>query len=319
MDGGGRFVRPVTQVRKPRETRGKSGRSPSRGIARGPVRTAGRRKKAPGFLSRLAAGLKERLALRRPMLWMTLGIVAFTLLAGLFASGVIGRTAHRVDAATEALIFDSGFGVGEVHLSGNSRTSYLTIMAALGLTPGQSIFGVDLRAARARLMQLPWVADARVTRRYPNDISVRIVERVAYARWQASNGLYVVERSGRPITDQGLDKFQHLPLLLGQDAPRVAPAFVDAVAQHRAIVARVQAYQYQSERRWNLLLDDGVIVKLPESGWRKQLDVLDHLIVDKGVLESDIREIDLRSPGFYFFVRKNAGEKAKKPETGSAI
>jgi cell division protein FtsQ len=82
-------------------------------------------------------------------------------------------------------------------------------------------------------------------------------------------------------------------------------------------VARVKAYQYQSGRRWNLLLDDGVVVKLPEFGWQKQLDVLDHLIVDKGVLEDDIREIDLRSATHYFFVRKTGEDK--KPEAGSAI
>ncbi len=60
--------------------------------------------------------------------------------------------------------------------------------------------------------------------------------------------------------------------------------------------------QRVSGRRWNLILDDGVVVKLPETGWRKQLDVLERLIVDKGVLERDISEIDLRSKDNYFFV-----------------
>jgi cell division septal protein FtsQ len=34
----------------------------------------------------------------------------------------------------------------------------------------------------------------------------------------------------------------------------------------------------KSKRRWNLLFDNGVIVKLPESGWRKQLAVLEQLV-----------------------------------------
>ncbi len=66
--------------------------------------------------------------------------------------------------------------------------------------------------------------------------------------------------------------------------------------------------QRVSDRRWNLLLDDGVVVELPETGWAKQLDVLEHLIVDKGVLERDIREIDLRSSDDFFFQLKN-GDK----------
>ena len=57
-----------------------------------------------------------------------------------------------------------------------------------------------------------------------------------------------------------------------------------------------------SLRRWNLILDDGIVVELPEEGWAGQLGVLEHLIVDKGVLERDIMEIDLRARDNYFFV-----------------
>ena len=50
------------------------------------------------------------------------------------------------------------------------------------------------------------------------------------------------------------------------------------------------------------------MVKLPETGWQKELDALEHLIVDAGVLERDITEIDLRSPTQFFFVLRS-GEK----------
>jgi cell division protein FtsQ len=254
------------------------------------------------------------------MFVLTLVVLALTTLAGLFASGTIGRTVHSVDKTMDSLVSQAGFGVGEVHLSGNQRTPSVTIMAALGLSPGQSIFDVDLVAARQRLLELPWIAQAQVRRRYPDDIIVEVVEKVPFARWQSPKGpLYVVERTGALITDKGAGAFAKLPLLAGDAAPQVAASFVDAVSQHRAILARVAAYQYQSERRWNLLLDDGVIVKLPETGWQKQLDVLDHLIVDKGILEDDVKEIDLRSPTHYFFVRKTDTPKEKKTEPGSQI
>ena len=314
-------MRSVKPERKRRPVPGKSGRGAPRGVARGTAQqsASSRRKKPPGVLARLLRPFKEHLAFRRPMLLMTLGIVVFTMLAALLASGVIGRTIHRTGAAAGAIAADAGFEIAQVHLSGNTRTSQVTIMAALGFAPGQSIFNADLPAARARLLQLPWVADAEVKRRYPDDISVRLVEKLPFARWQSPNGLYVVERAGGLITDKDLGPFQRLPLLLGAGAPGAAAPFVDAVARHRAIVARVQAYQYQSGRRWNLLLDDGVIVKLPETGWQKQLDALDHLIVDKGILERDVSEIDLRSATHYFFVRKTGEDKEKKTEPGSAI
>ena len=176
-------MRPVSKRRPAREERGKQGRSAARGVARDTQRqNFGRRGKKPGLFARLRGAFKAWFHLRRPMLVLTAGILAFTALAALFASGVIGRTVHRTDMAVSAVIADAGFGIAKVHLSGNTRTSQVTIMAALGFTPGQSIFGADLRAVRERLLGLPWVADAEVKRRYPDDISVRLVEKLPYAR-----------------------------------------------------------------------------------------------------------------------------------------
>ena len=80
---------------------------------------------------------------------------------------------------------------------------------------------------------------------------------------------------------------------------------------HRAIAARVAAYAHVSQRRWNLILDDGVVVKLPETGWQKELDALEHLIIDDGILERDVTEIDLRSPTHYFFVAEERREERR--------
>ncbi len=76
------------------------------------------------------------------------------------------------------------------------------------------------------------------------------------------------------------------------------------MAGHRAIAARMVASEWVSNRRWNLILDNGVVVKLPEKNWQAELAVLDGLIIDKGVLERDVSEIDLRSGIAIFFMTK---------------
>ncbi|HEY0105267.1 MAG TPA: FtsQ-type POTRA domain-containing protein, partial [Rhizomicrobium sp.] len=244
---------------------------------------------------------------------LLLGVVV----AALFVGGTVGRAQDAIDAAAAATLDDAGFSISRVHLTGNGRTPAESIVAALGFKPGQPIFGADIRTARLRLEQLPWVADADVRRRYPDDVSVRIVEKLPFALWQADDGkLWVVERDGGLITTDGIEQFRGLPLLAG-DGGSVAADIVDAVAQHRAIAARIRAYQRVSDRRWNLVLDDGVVVKLPEMAWPKELDALEHLIIDKGILERDVIEIDLRSPTQYFFVLRN-GEKKNETRGNAA-
>ena len=67
-----------------------------------------------------------------------------------------------------------------------------------------------------------------------------------------------------------------------------------------------------SDRRWNLILDGGVVVELPEENWERQLDVLERLIVDKGVLERDISQIDLRLPDRYIFLLRNGRQQSTR-------
>lgn len=310
-------MRPVSQERRAPKPRVASGRSTARGVSRSAAQPR-RGQNGPGFFDKVAAVFAA--IFHRPLLLLTLTTVIAILVAGIWTGEVTHRTILRTGGAAGQAISRAGFVVAQVHLDGNVRTKSDAILGALGIRAGQPIFGVDVQDARARLLSLPWVGEAEVKRRFPDDISVHIVERVPYARWNSDHGLVVVERQGHVITADGENKFAKLPLLMGDGAPEHALGFIEAVSARRAIVKRVAAYQYQSGRRWNLLLDNGVVVKLPETGWEKELAELEHLIIDRGVLEKGIREIDLRNPGFYYFRLLDGGEqKEKRSETGSAI
>jgi len=311
-------MRSVKVDRKPRENpRARSVRKPARGPRE--------RKSAPGYTNR-DGGDGENLLIRvlrplliplgglfrRPILLMSLGLILLAAIAALFASGAVGRTIRGVNNVIDTVMADAGFGISEIHLAGNSRVPPETILAALGMRPGESIFAARLAEARARILALDWIATADVVRRYPDSIFVTVVEKRPFALWQAPQGLAVVERAGGVITTQGVEKFARLPKLVGAGAPEAAADLVEAVMTHRAVSARVALYEYVSQRRWNLHLNDGVVVKLPETGWKKELDSLEHLIVDSGILERDVTEIDLRSPTQYFFVLRG-GEKKDVP------
>lgn len=257
----------------------------------------------------------SRLMPSRTMLVLAATGTVLVLLLALAVTGVLGRAFHGLKTATNTVSSDAGFSIRAIHITGERRTPAATIAAALDLHENQSIFSADLAAARARLLALDWVASADVVRRYPDSIFVTIVEKRPFAIWQTPPDpfnvahLAVVERNGGMITTKDVESFAHLPKLIGAGAPKAAADLVDSVQTHRAISARIAAYEYVSQRRWNLLLNDGVVVKLPEQGWQKEVDALEKLIIDKGILERDIREIDLRSPTYFFFLMRNGEQK----------
>jgi cell division protein FtsQ len=296
-------MRSLNLVRKSRNNpRAKTKRKPARGGRDVPSVQPGSARKA-----------QPKRTFSRPMVWLAGASVVLAALVVLAVSGVAGRTINGMRKAASATVADAGFGVYEIQINGNRRVPTQSIFAALGLTPGQSIFNVDLRAARARIMGLDWIGSVDVVRRYPDMVTVTVTEKKPFALWQGPQGVAVVERSGGLITSQGVDAFTRLPKLIGAGAPEHAAELVDAVLAHRAISARIAAYERVSDRRWNLILNGGVVVKLPETGWQRQLDDLESLIVDKSILEKNVMEIDLRAPTHYFFVLKSGEQKNVVP------
>lgn len=307
-------MRSVNVERKPRaKARNQTVRPSSRRELAAVQPGSARRDKNMGPMGRLAARLS--LLVRRPIIALCSLLVILVLLAALLASGVIGRSVHAVGAGMAALTADAGFGISEIHITGNRRTPYRQVLEVLGMKPGQSIFSADLWSSQNRLARLEWISSAEIHRRYPDAIYVTLVEKRPFALWQppadakGEAPITVVERNGKPITSHDVEKFRRLPKLVGAGAPAAAADLVDAVQTKRAIAARIAAYARISNRRWNLILDDGVVVQLPETGWQKQLDALEHLIVDSAILERDVTQIDLRSPTHYFFLLKNGDKK----------
>jgi cell division protein FtsQ len=294
-------------------------KSRSRAAARQAVRPARELPKVQPGTSRRGKAKKQgwpaRLLPSKTTLAITGTGALLALLLGLTVTGVLGRTFHGMKLAADTVSNDAGFSIRAIHISGERRTQAATIAAALDLHENQSIFSADLAAARARLLALDWVASAEVVRRYPGSITVTIVEKRPFALWQAPPDaasdarLAVVERNGGVITSKDVESFSRLPKLIGAGAPAAAAELVDAVQSQRAVSARIAAYEYVSQRRWNLILNDGVVVKLPEQNWQNQVEALERLIIDKGILERDISEIDLRSPTHFFFLLKSGERK----------
>ncbi|HEY4264492.1 MAG TPA: FtsQ-type POTRA domain-containing protein [Micropepsaceae bacterium] len=249
------------------------------------------------------------MVLRRPIFTLTLSLVVIGGGVGLFAGGHVAQGLLRVQAVIAAPFADAGFALHEVTISGEERTTPEAASAALALTKGDSIFTVRPSAARARLLMLPWVADAEVRRHFPDKVTVRLIEKRPFALWKNGNELSVVERSGAVITRVQRNAPSHLPNIAGVGAPEAAAPMIDALAKEKAVQARLVAMERIGERRWDLHLSGGVTVRLPEEGWERQLSELERLIVEKGVLERDIEMIDLRYPDNYVFRLHNGDSR----------
>lgn len=211
-----------------------------------------------------------------------------------WASGWAAQTGERLAAGAWQLTADAGFAVEEVLVTGRGSTHGDDILAALAVERGAPILAFDPDAARAAVEALPWVRSAVVARRLPDTIFVSIEEREPLALWQSGGQFRVIDDTGTVLTENGTAAFAHLPRVVGTDAPAHAPELLALLARVPTVGARVEAAVRVGGRRWDLRLDNGVTVRLPETGVDRALSRLASVEDEDGLIDRDIRSIDLR-------------------------
>ncbi|SOC40298.1 cell division protein FtsQ [Rhizobium subbaraonis] len=220
----------------------------------------------------------------------TVAAVSFLAATGFYGMSLGGHTQDFAQSTTTA----AGFAIDDVKVSGARETSEIDILEQLGLDGTTSLVALDIEEARQKLAKLPWVEHVSVRKVYPGTIEITLKERTAFAIWQHGNDLSLIEKNGSVIAPLRDNKFSALPLFVGRDAEAAAADFDKQFDNWPEIKARVRAYVRVAGRRWDLRLDNGVIVMLPEMNVPRAMEQLFRLQAEQGVLERDIAAVDLR-------------------------
>ncbi|MQB42590.1 cell division protein FtsQ/DivIB [Rhizobium sp. ICMP 5592] len=220
----------------------------------------------------------------------TVSVLALFAVTGLYGMSIGGHAQDVAQATTSA----AGFAIEDVKVSGNDQTSEIEILQLLGLDGTTSLVALDADAARQKIANLPWVENVEVRKVYPKAIEVKLTERKAYAIWQHGSELSLIQKDGSVIAPLRDNKFAKLPLFVGRDAETAAASIDEAFAKWPDVRSHVKAFVRVAGRRWDLYLDNGVIIKLPEDNIDGALARLTKIDKDQNLLQRDIAAVDLR-------------------------
>ncbi len=230
---------------------------------------------------------------------------------GLIASSSHVALAYLIDGSAKL-----GLAVGDVLVEGRKETRPELLLTALGVKRGAPLLAFDLAAARTRLEALPWVRRAAVERRWPNLVYVRIEERRPVALWQYEGRIAVVDGDGEPIAGADIHRFANLPQVVGEGAAKQASALAAMLAAQPDLATHVTSAIWVGNRRWNLELQEGIELRLPESdaaGALARFATVEH---QQRLLARDVVMIDLRLPD-RLIVRLAPGAAPSPPPSGA--
>lgn len=237
------------------------------------------------------------------------GVVAFT---GVLAVTDYGSARLVPWLQTSALKIyqataSSGLVLRNVYVEGRERTPKTMLMQALGVNAGDPMLEISVVEAQRRTEALPSVKKATIERQFPDALIVRIAERKPVAVWQYNEAFALVDDEGEIITGLDVQKYAYLPLIVGSDAPGHVQEVLSILRAKPELAGYVTSAVRVSNRRWNIALKDGLIVKLPTKNPMAAWNELARLQAKHHILDRYISAVDLRHRDRVFVTLKDTG------------
>ena len=251
----------------------------------------------------------SRLRYKLNRLWLRQGfrrLVNFgvPMLAGIAAvwtlSAELDLRARALDVAgrvREAIMYRPQFVIDTIAVPDVSRDLAEAIRVAAFVQLPVSSLELDVAAVRDRIEQLDAVERVRVRALASGALEIRAIERVPVVVWRSPDGLELLDQHGVRVAeiDSRLRR-PDLPLIAGAGADRAVPEALALLAEARPVGARIRGLVRRGERRWDLVLDRGQVVKLPEAEALAALERTMALETNDDLLKRDIAVVDMRDP-----------------------
>ena len=218
--------------------------------------------------------------------------IAATGLAVIVGSGYFIQNTDKNSVLSSASSH-MGFEASKLVVNGHKNLDINVLQARLATQLGNSLFSFKVDAARDEVLNDPWVKSATVRKVYPDTIVVDVVEREPVALWQFKGEVHLIARDGFVIS-KAEPKHMRLPQVVGEGANKAAAEFLSVVSRFPMISQKASAYVRVAGRRWNVRMNDGPQVLLPEADWQVALSELQGLQASKELLDRDILQIDMR-------------------------
>lgn len=279
---------------------------------------------------------RERRTRLRSGVWYGLarrGALGFTLIAAVLGGTGLYGAVRNGDYASFVTEYGTpwdiaarvaGLPVRAVTITGLKVMEPPEVLQAAGIDPRRSLLFLSAGEVRSRLVELPLIRDAVVTRLFPNRLAIALDERDPVAIWQKDGQLSIVSSDGVAIDAVRDDRFSSLPFIVGAGANGRLAEYLAIIDRAGDLRPRIVAGVRVGERRWDLKMDNGVMVSLPEIDPGAAVARLAELDRTQRVLDKDLISIDLRIPGRVTVrlsedaAATRAAALAKKPKKGSA-
>ena len=242
-------------------------------------------------------------------------VTALMVAAAAWMGGSLSKVETRFANAVDGVARTVGLSVDSVSVVGVEGELAETVRLAAMVEPGENMFRADPHLIKRRVEATRRVVNVSVYRLWPDQIQIYAYPAEPVALWSNGEQWAVVDSLGREMTGLPAERYVSLPKLNGAGGAEAAPELARALAGVPHLRARLQLATRIEDRRWNLVFENGAVVRLPADGkMPAAVQRLAGLQAQSNLLDRPVISIDLRVAERVFIKPAVQTAHATKPE-----
>ena len=185
--------------------------------------------------------------------------------------------------------------VKTIKIQGINNSDKEEIEERLNQFKGKSIILVSRNQMREAIHNLKFVKGLKLKKIYPDMIKLTIIEYKPIGIFINKNKKFLITEGGKGIENYQANKFNALPRVYGKGAKKNFHTFYKSLEDMNFLIELIERFNYFDINRWDLILKDGKIVKLPRENYENSLKKFLSIYKKEGF--SNFKVFDFRIKG----------------------
>ena len=195
-------------------------------------------------------------------------------------------------------LLNNSFQINHVIIEGSKKSNKSEIEKNVAEKNG-NLISLSFNSIKVIVESSEWVKRASIKKILPSTLVINVTENDPYAIYLQEGKFFLLDLDGSIITEINIDNYQDdLLFVRGENSPELLEQLIkDISITFPNLIQTLEEVEFIEKRRWNLKLNNKLLVKLPDENIQQSLKNLKQLFEEQEVMQSNIIEIDLRIQG----------------------
>ena len=160
----------------------------------------------------------------------------------------------------------------KIQIEGANNSDNKKIAETLDQFKGKSIIFVNRYKMNMSINNLQFIKELKIKKIYPDTVRLEIIEYKPIGILNKKNTKILLTSGGEIIRNYNSSKFKNLPLVYGDKAEKYFSNFYNSLENINFQINLISQFNHFDINRWDIVLKNGKIVKLPIKNYENSLN-----------------------------------------------